>query len=136
MSRERWTSGEPLIPTRSVAPRVHGGHTHPPVSMWSRRSFLERAVSFPENIEVEATHTYATPLQIQAAAPQPNPNAPRPGSATVVMHFSMVRLPEQPMIPRLFDERVGYFNVQQIDYGREEHRAERRRFITRWRLEK
>lgn len=44
MSRERWTSGEPLIPTRSVTPRVHGGHTHPPVSMWSRRSFLERAV--------------------------------------------------------------------------------------------
>src|SRR5947209_8198421 len=26
----------------------------------ANRSFIERAVSFPENIEVEATHTYST----------------------------------------------------------------------------
>ncbi len=39
------------------------------------------------------------------------------------MHYSMVKLPEQPMMPRVFDERVGYFTVQQIDYGRDEHRA-------------
>jgi hypothetical protein len=102
------------------------------------RSFLERAVSFPENVEVEATHTYSTPVQIQNApqGPQANPNQPRPGSASIVMHYSMVKLPEQPMMPRLYDERVGYFSVQQIDYGRDEHRAERRRYITRWRLEK
>jgi hypothetical protein len=48
----------------------------------------------------------------------------------------MVKLPEQPMTPRVFDERVGYFTVQQYDYGRDEHRAQRRRYITRWRLEK
>ncbi len=40
------------------------------------------------------------------------------------------------MTPRLFDERVGYFSAAQIDYGRDEHRAPQRRFITRWRLEK
>jgi uncharacterized protein DUF4953/uncharacterized protein DUF5117 len=40
------------------------------------------------------------------------------------------------MVPRLFDERVGYFTVQQYDYGRDEHRAQRRRYISRWRLEK
>ena len=89
------------------------------------RSFVERAVSFPENIEVEATHTYSTGV----ADPGPGDdaaggaNAARPGSATVVMHYSMVKLPEKPMMPRLFDERVGYFSVQQMDYGRDEHRA-------------
>jgi uncharacterized protein DUF4953/uncharacterized protein DUF5117/uncharacterized protein DUF5118 len=101
------------------------------------RSFVERAVSFPENIEVEATHTYSTGVELQG--PQPagaNPNSARPGSASVVMHYSMVKLPEQPMVPRLFDERVGYFTVQQYDYGRDEHRAQRRRYISRWRLEK
>jgi hypothetical protein len=103
----------------------------------ANRSFLDRAVSFPENIEVEATHTYSTPLQIQNnQGPQQNPNPTRPGSATVVMHYSMVKLPEQPMMPREFDERVGYFSVQQFDYGRDEHRAQRRRYITRWRLDK
>ena len=47
----------------------------------------------------------------------------RPGSATVVLHHSMVKLPEHPMTPRLFDERVGYFSVRQMDYGRDEQRA-------------
>ena len=52
------------------------------------------------------------------------------------MHWSMVKLPERPMMPRLYDDRVGYFTVQQTDYGRDEHRALNRRFITRYRLEK
>jgi hypothetical protein len=102
------------------------------------RSFVERAVSFPDNIEVEATHTYSTGVELQGpvTTPQALANQARPGSASVVMHYSMVKLPEQPMMPRLFDARVGYFTVQQVDYGREEHRAERRRYISRWRLEK
>ncbi|PYR58804.1 MAG: hypothetical protein DMF91_16260 [Acidobacteria bacterium] len=52
------------------------------------------------------------------------------------MHYSMVLLPEKPMQPRLFDERVGYFSISQMDYGQDEHRAPRRRYIVRYRLEK
>ena len=104
----------------------------------NQRSFVERAVSFPDNIEVEATHTYSTGVELQGpiTTPQALLNQPRPGSASVVMHYSMVKLPDQPMMPRVFDARVGYFTVQQFDYGRDEHRAERRRYISRWRLEK
>jgi hypothetical protein len=29
----------------------------------------------------------------------------------------MVRLPEKPMMPRLFDERVGYFTTSRMDYS-------------------
>jgi hypothetical protein len=47
-----------------------------------------------------------------------------------------VLLPEKPMQPRLFDDRVGYFSTTKIDYGKDEHRAPQRRYITRWRLEK
>ena len=57
-------------------------------------------------------------------------------NATVVMHYSMVKLPEKPMMPRLFDERVGYFTIRQTDYGVDEQRAPQRTYITRWRLEK
>ena len=42
----------------------------------------------------------------------------RGNSATVVLHHSMVRLPEKPMMPRLFDERVGYFTTSTMDYSR------------------
>jgi hypothetical protein len=60
----------------------------------------------------------------------------RGNSATVVLHHSMVRLPEKPMMPRLFDERVGYFTTSTMDYSRSEYKAERTRYIARWRLEK
>jgi len=108
------------------------------------RSFVERAVSFPENIEVEATHTYNNPPQEAAAggrgAPAPaggrGTTPLRAGTHSVLMHFSMVLLPEKPMQARLFDDRVGYFSTSTIDYSKDEHRAPQRRFITRWRLEK
>ncbi len=106
------------------------------------RSFVERIVSFPENIEVEATHTFTNPPDLAPTAGAPAPPNPfqsqgmGTGSASVVMHYSMVKLPEKPMKPRLFDERVGYFSVRQTDYGQDEHRAPQRTYITRWRLEK
>ena len=51
------------------------------------------------------------------------------------MHHSMLVLPDDPMQPRLCDERVGFFSTSQIDYGLDEQRATERCFITRWRLE-
>ncbi len=59
-----------------------------------------------------------------------------PGSATLEIAFSMIKLPEDPMMPRLYDDRVGYFTDSYIDYGQDAHRSEERRFITRWRLDK
>jgi hypothetical protein len=62
------------------------------------RSFVERTVSFPENIEVEATHTYNNPPQEGAAGGRGRP-APgrsrvqprqRPGSYSGLMHYSMI----------------------------------------------
>lgn len=105
------------------------------------RSFIERVSSFPENIEVEASHTFVNPPTEAPGIPSAPPNpflgaGMGTGSATVVMHYSMVRLPENPMMPRLFDERVGYFSVRKYDYGKDEQRAPRRTYITRWRLEK
>ncbi len=100
------------------------------------RSFVEEVTSFPENIEVKTTHTYTVPPPSGSQTGSRNRRGMRPGSATVVLHYSMVKLPEQPMQPRLFDERVGYFSVRQVDYGRDEHRSPNRRYITRWRLEK
>ena len=48
----------------------------------------------------------------------------------------MIKLPEKPMMPRLFDERVGYFTQGLTDYGTGEQQQMQKRFITRYRLEK
>ena len=109
------------------------------------RSFVEKIKSFPTNIETEVSQTYTSPPDVTPTAggggPQPPPNPFAQGmrsgtNATVVMHYSMVKLPDKPMMPRLFDERVGYFTIQQTDYGVDEQRAPKRTYITRWRLEK
>lgn len=108
-------------------------------NMDASRSYIERISPYPENIEVESTHTYsrmATPAGTMRMENPLTAGGMRPGSATVVLHHSMVKLPEHPMMPRVFDERVGYFTVRQMDYGRDEHRASKRAYITRWRLEK
>ena len=42
---------------------------------------------------------------------------------SVLAHWSIVRLPEQPMMPRRFDERVGFFSVRNVDFGTDEQRS-------------
>jgi hypothetical protein len=92
----------------------------------SKRSFVEYSKSFPDNVETEATITYEA-----GEVPQ----SPTLSTISLTMHHSMVRLPEKPMMPRLFDSRVGFFSETQYDYGYNSQRAEQRRYISRWRLE-
>src|SRR5690606_17293573 len=60
----------------------------------------------------------------------------RPETITVRNMWSMLKLPENPMMQRLHDNRVGFSSITYIDYSRPEHRAEQRRCIRRFRLEK
>ena len=92
----------------------------------SDRTFVLWAKSFPTNIEVRRVLTY------EATSP---PTDSPTNTISLEMNHSMVLLPEEPMQPRLWDERVGFFSVQQTDYGLDNQRAESRRYITRWRLE-
>ncbi|HEU4993782.1 MAG TPA: zinc-dependent metalloprotease [Gemmatimonadaceae bacterium] len=103
----------------------------------AQRSFVERAIAFPDNVEIEATQT-GTPT------PTAGPGGGGGGAGgaqqqrtaqSVLAHWSLVRLPTDPMKPRRFDERVGFFSMQQTDFGTTEHRSATRRYITRYRLE-
>ena len=103
------------------------------------RSFIERIKSFPENIESKALITYTL-----AGPPGFNTNFPiilrgrdpSQSAVSVLLHHSMVRLPEKPMRPRENDSRVGFFNTAFEDFGADEHRVKEMRYVTRWRLEK
>ncbi len=105
------------------------------------RSYVNKFKAFPANLNVEAIQTYSVPFS-PAGAPPPAPGpfgtpTLRPGtSGTVTLFYSFVQLPAKPMLPRVFDERLGFFSIRNTDYGRDEHEAHRRTYITRWRLEK
>jgi hypothetical protein len=108
------------------------------------RTFVERISPYPENVESEVTITYTR--SAAGASTLGGGRGPtggglgggqmRPGSATILLHHSMVKLPEKPLMPREFDERVGYFTTSTTDYTHDEYKAERIRYIARWRLEK
>ena len=101
------------------------------------RSFIENGLAFPDNIEIEATQTGTTP--VAAAGGGGGGGGGGAAAATRVVsavgHWSIVRLPEKPMIPRRFDERVGFFSLSLTDFATPEHRSAGRQFITRYRLE-
>ncbi len=105
------------------------------------RTFVEHIAPYPQNVEAEVTVTYTRSANGAAGGRGSTTSAfgmgqMRPGSATVVLHHSMVKLPEKPMVPRMFDERVGYFTTSTMDFSHDDYRAEHVRYIARWRLEK
>ena len=105
-------------------------------SIDTQRSFVERAIAFPDNVEIEATQTGTpTPAGGQTGGGGGGGGNQQRSAQSVLAHWSLVRLPEQPMMPRRFDERVGFFSIDQIDFGTAEHRSARREYITKYRLE-
>ena len=90
------------------------------------RSFIDEAKSFPLNVNVRHTMTY------EATEPPSNANT---GTISMQMYQSMVLLPKTPMMPRIADDRVGYFTVSQIDFGLDEQKAASRTYIRRWNME-
>ncbi|MBK8699624.1 MAG: zinc-dependent metalloprotease [Saprospiraceae bacterium] len=95
-------------------------------SLDSKRSFVNNIRSFPQNVEVRHVLTYTGSSL---------PDNQITGTLSVEMNQSFILLPAEPMTPRLFDARVGFFSVNQTNYSLDAQKAANQRFITRWRLE-
>ena len=92
----------------------------------SKRSMVTGMRAFPENVEVRHILTYK-------GKKLPDNNITQ--TMSVEMNQSFIILPDEPMQPRYYDDRVGYFSITQTDYSSEAHFTETKRYITRWRLE-
>ncbi|WP_271007656.1 zinc-dependent metalloprotease [Paucibacter sp. B51] len=106
-------------------------------SLDASRSFVESSRAFPGSLRIDAVHTYSAPAMVQTPmGPMKAPPHFPARSATMNLAYSLVELPEPAMMPRLMDDRIGYFYVSRTDFGSDRHGVERERLITRWRLEK
>jgi hypothetical protein len=90
------------------------------------RSFINSIKSYPQNIEVVQDFTF------DANNPPSNRNT---NTISIRVNQSMILLPEKPMMPRIYDKRVGYFTTRTVDYGSEALKADSKEYIRRWRLE-
>jgi len=84
------------------------------------KSFVDKITAFPENIETRSQLSFISPR----------------GAAIGMVHYSLVLLPETPMMGRYRDSRIGFFATPFSIYGRPEGRVIDKSFISRFRLEK
>ena len=91
-------------------------------------SYISDIKSFPTNTEVRVVKTYNSSNGSM-------PSARSTGKLTFELNISFVELPANPMMPRYFDPRVGYFTHSYRSYSDQQQRVEAVSHISRWRLE-
>ncbi len=89
------------------------------------RCFLDQVKAYPQNLEIKVLLTYIATKPNQQESTQ---------TVSMKMYHSMILLPENPMKPRYYDNRIGFFAMSQSYYG-DKHEVEHKEYITRWRLE-
>jgi hypothetical protein len=114
-----------------------------PYAFDARNSSLGTVRAQPDNVTLEVSAHYALsrlvlPPPASTAAPQPAPPTTLPDVRSMFLgfHYSLSKLPEQPMHARPADERLGYFTTEVLDFTSDVPRIPVRRYANRWRLEK
>lgn len=98
------------------------------------RTSWDKIKAFPNNIElqVEATYSGGGPFVVM---PGDDGVADTRGR-TVVIHYSLAKLPDSRYKPRHADDRVGHFLNATRDFGLNDPDTNMVRMINRWRIEK
>jgi hypothetical protein len=104
----------------------------------SSKTFIEKVKAFPNNIEVRTTMTFLigrnqNPLAALLGGGDGSFNASR---AQTTVHYSLVELPQNPMMGRLKDSRIGYFTNGFLQFGNDDDASKQVEYINRYRLEK
>ena len=99
------------------------------------RSYIDDIKAFPTNIEARSLLTF-TGGGGGGFGKGPPFGGGGAKSYTAVVHYSLIMLPERPMMGRLFDPRVGYFTRSFENYHSSKTWMEKLQYIARFRLEK
>ena len=99
------------------------------------RSTWSKVKAFPNNVELEVEATYAGGGMGRMAGSGDDGLAD-PRGITLVIHYSLMKLPDPGYRPRLADDRVGHFLNAVKDFGKGETETSFVRMVNRWRLEK
>jgi Met-zincin/Domain of unknown function (DUF5117)/Domain of unknown function (DUF5118) len=114
-----------------------------PFGLDRANSFFEKARVTDDLTTLGARLHFATPrlpapplTPVPAPMPPPPSTTPDPRSFFVGVVYSLTRLPEQAMVPRKTDPRIGHFFDVVTDLSSDLDANPRRHYINRWRLEK
>ena len=106
----------------------------------SRNSFFGPVQSAPTFISFNVSAHYALS---RVASPMPGQTFPDPPSTLpdirslfLGFNYSLAKLPDLPMRPRVADNRIGYFGTDRWDFTTDDRRIPIYHYVNRWRLEK
>ncbi len=101
-----------------------------PAAFQKDKSYIDSAMAFEKNVEIDAALSYqaSEPPMVGGGA------IPDYRSIPVGIRYSLFKLPEEPMQPRLADDRVGYFVDAIKDFSRDKQEDPFIRYVQRWRL--
>jgi hypothetical protein len=101
------------------------------------QSYFGNAKAFPQNLEIESVlHFSGGSGSGQSNEALYFSTVPDSRGFTLRVHYSLSQLPDNNYLPRLADERVGYFITAYQDLSKEERNDPFVRYINRWHLEK
>ncbi len=106
-----------------------------------RNSSITKARATPDLVTINVNAHYAL-QRISQPAPgagfttAPPSAVPDIRSLFLGFHYNIAKLPEQPMRPRVADDRIGYFVHERFDYSNDTALTPKVNLIHRWRLEK
>lgn len=106
------------------------GQTLPGFGFSSDRSTWAKVKAFPENVELEVAATYASSGRFELDTVADS------RAATINVHYSISKLASTGYVPRMADDRVGYFMTVLKDYNKQSDRDQFVRYINRWNLQK
>jgi len=102
----------------------------PTFAVDATKSYYGRTKTFPRNDEISVNLAFNGPANAM-------PTVPDGRGIPVVMHYSVIAPPERDpkFVPRLADDRVGYFITARKSYGNDAASTPFERFIERWNLD-
>lgn len=109
-------------------PRI--GAVLPGFSFARDRSTWGRVKVFPDNVELEVAATYGS------SGATTIDTVPDSRGVTINIRYSISLLPQNSYVPRLADDRVGYFVTALKDFSQQVDEDRFVRYINRWQLEK
>jgi uncharacterized protein DUF4953/uncharacterized protein DUF5117/uncharacterized protein DUF5118 len=92
-----------------------------------QRTYFGPTKAFPDNVIIEADQTFASDL------PNVIDNVPDPRSLLIKVDYNIASAPDNSdFMPRLADDRVGYFDNTHLEFGDDNVRSRDVRYIIKW----
>jgi hypothetical protein len=94
------------------------------------KSTWDSVKGFKDNVELQVAAVYSSGGRVELDT------VPDSRGATIIVHYSIAKIPSTGYKPRMADDRVGYFLTVVKDFSKKSSENQFVRYINRWQIEK